>query len=101
MSLEGQRLGMAIAEENARHQAQVMRVADATFTCVVSANNIELMGKAAFHACVAYFGKQAFQIESLDAEQTPAARIRVGETYETEEIAPSYSYTAIVRARAV
>lgn len=66
MSLEGQRLGAALAEENARRS--VARIPHATFTCIVSGKNIHDMGIEAHKACVAYFDEVTFEIESLDAE---------------------------------
>ena len=53
MSLEGQRLGAALAEENARRAR--IHIPHATFSCLVSGKNIDDMGIEAWKACAAYF----------------------------------------------
>ena len=98
MSNEGTALGRALMEENARRATA--RIPHATFACVVSGKNIHDMGVEAWKACAEYFDGQDFEIESLDAEEIPAAEVRVGETFETQPVGP-VSYVARVRARAV
>ena len=84
---DAQRLGAALAEENARRY--VARISLATFTCTVSGKNIHDMGVEAHKACVEYFDGQAFEIESLDADAVQLVTLE------------AVGYTARVRARAV
>lgn len=91
-------LGRALMEENARRATH--RISHASFTCVVTGKSIHELGIEAWKACAAYFDEQAFEITDLDAEETPATEVRVGETFETQPVAAS-TYIARVRARAI
>ena len=70
-------------------EANVKRIPNATFTCVVSAPNLAEMGTSAWEACRAYFVTQAFEITDLDAE-----------ALQNQALQP-IGYTARVHARAL
>jgi hypothetical protein len=87
VSLEGQRLGAALAEENARRAR--IHIPHATFTCIVSGKTLDDMAIEAWKACTAYFDEQNFEITDLDAEALQNVALE------------PLAYTARVRARAV